>query len=326
MAGETQGDVVVPSVNSQAPATAPVKAPAPVATSATDDVAELKKAVELQKREKIVEVKRWKNATEQEKKTSNERAVKIAEYEKRIAEIERRDQYAKLNPVSHLKSLYGDNWHEFVNTIQANGGAPTADTVAAEISRMREDFDKKLSDKDAKDAEQQKAAQLRAMEDQAQAFVSRGAAWIDENKSEFPLLVKRARGDAAQAAQWIANCVGQEWGKAIKPNGARDPDPSHFKPAAELIEAELLRQHDEALEVEKYAERFRNKLTPAKTAGIVPGVTKSQVVPSSLPQKSQLKTLSNDLTGSTGSSTSPSRSDEARRKQLYERFDTLSRK
>ena len=280
MAGEIHAG---PEVVSKSGPGAAVK-PTPVAALApqVDPSAELKAkqdAFEHSMRLKEVklnrEAQKFKSERETEKKTWGEKLSQVERFEKLKAN-------AKLNPEPLLKEVLGDKYYELITEHRLNGGAPPAQIVAAEIEKIREEMNGKLSERDEalrKEREERAAEAKKAGESaQAQQVVGYISDFWTKNVGDYPAIEAEGHPPEKIAAmiaaevrrEFDATSEVDEEGNVVKP-GKADP-----KGVADRWEASLL---------------FRAKRISAlpKYAAAVP---KSEAQP-------QRRTLSNDLTGST---------------------------
>lgn len=307
-------------------------APAPLASATTvtpDPTLQLKEQLkkaegerDLMKREKIVERRQWEN----EKKTFGEK-LKLAD------EYARLQKEAGVNAPAVAKRLWGDKWLEHLNTIAANGGAPTAESVAAEMDRREEQLRKEFADKEAAAEQSRQDAAREAENNDKQRIFGDAAAAIDALPDEYPIFSQL--GDKERAAQVIAaQLTHAEFARYRSALHSQDVDACAkiMRGAMDRLETQMISIAEKAAEHKKYQERLSARLTPSKTAGTVPPVVKSQSQTSQPSQSQQSqsqpgrRTLSNDLTGSTPGDASKYRTDEERRAAALARYAELTSK
>jgi hypothetical protein len=294
-----------PAAKVVTPTPAAPTAPAPV-VSVVDETAAKMKRLELAYNTTMRKSSEERRAWESEKKTLSERAAKAAEYEKR-------EQMARLDPPSYLKSLYGDDWTKTLNEMVANGGAPPAQLIQAEMQKLRDEMEAKYKARDDEAAKRGESQREQAAEQARRGIFAEAASFYRENGKDYPILAKLG-GDAA-VARTIANRIEAEFNRTVK----FDADGSVSEQgrilttseAADLIESEVLDWVTEASKHEKY----KAKLTPAAPGGTV--------APSKKPQDAKpqaRRSITNDITGST-SATKPPASDAERRDRATKAFE-----
>lgn len=272
----------------------------PPAAGATDITAKYKQLeTEHQKkvREHIVERRKW----EGERKTLSERAAKAAE-------LEKREQSARLNPPAFLKSIYGDDWHAVLTEAKVNG-VPPAQLIEQEMQKMREEFAEKDRAREEAGSKAQESAKEQATEQARQSIFAESAAWYRSNAAEFPLLSKL--GAEPAVARIMAQRIEHEFHQSGKILQTAE--------VAELIEGEVLEWAREAGKHEKY----KAKLQPASSSSTVVPSKQQQGQPQqpAAPRRS----LTNDITGSTSAKTAPA-SEKERRERSIAAYEAAKRK
>lgn len=269
-------------------------------------------------KEQILERRKW----DSDRKATGERLS-------RLAELEKRESQARLNPPAFLKSIYGDNWHEVVNESKLNG-VPPADLIQSEMSRMRDEFEAKLKARDDESTSRLQAQQQQALE-QARANIRLEAEeFYSASGADYPILERLGGKEAVASA--IAQRIEREFHASSKrdESGAvvRQGRVLTTKEAAELIEGEMLAVAEAALKAEKYKSRFAPKppdLTAEKKSGSLQlkqqqqsngQQSQSEQKPQSPPRKS----LSNDITGSTKDDAPARLTPEERRQRALAAF------
>lgn len=287
----------------QTPGQPPAPAQAPPAVDHAAELAKLdgaRRAIELKERQHVVERRKFSEERESQKKTWGEKLSRLERYEKE-------DREAKLNPEAFLKSKYGDNWYDTITAARVNGGVPTADVLASEIARAKEEIRSEFTEKEAqrqKEAAEQgrqaEAAARKALEGEMQDF-------LKSNGKEYPVFKKL--GDEGYVARLLAHRIEAEYNRTERRDetSGRVLAPGKIlttKEAADLLESDILGLAEEAAAHEKYQPKLREKLQPPKPAPPAPGAPTQQ-----------RRTLSNDLTGTTPSGRTPSTNDEERREK-----------
>ncbi len=242
--------------------------------------------------------------------------AKLSEYEqlkKWKTEQERLESQAKLNKSAYLRAKFGDDWYEQILQEKANGGAPTADTVAYEVERVREEFSKKFEEH----TKSQQEAQQRAQEEQVQAslraFGDEAVSFAKANLKDYPIF-ERLGGEEQVGAAIVAR-IRAEHDRSLK----RDEEGRviskgkvlTMKEAADAIEADLIAIAESAVGHDKYKPRLTEKFKPVST---VPRGTEAPVGGPRLGRTEERRTLSNDLTGATPGR-QPPRTDAERRER-----------
>lgn len=298
----------------------PSGTPAPVEAITTPTVDPLKVERErLADEKRILEVKMARlqrkhvEESKTKEKTWGEKLSKLTEYEKR-------DAQAKINKTAYLESLYGKDWYDQIVAEKLNGGAPTADVVASEIAKLREEFEARLT---AKDAERTKALEESAKQSASHArqqLRSDGMAFWKNSGKEFPAL--EGLGGEEEIGQMLAQRLEQHYNSTCKRDEdgriLADGEILSLKQVAEALEAQVLSLAEKAVHHAKYAER----LGPKKAQPATPAVGG----PSYAQSSAQRRTLSNDMTASTTTTRAPPVSDEERRERAAAAYLQAARK
>lgn len=278
-------------------------APAPAAPPAEDHrakMAQLERELENKKRENVIERRRHE-------KTFGEKLS-------RLGELEKREAMARSRPTEFLKSIYGDKWQEHLREVLVSGAAP-AELIQSEVERMRDDFDKKLAQRDEAAQKDLREAQAAQLEQARRDLAAEAHDFYKENEKEYPVFNRL--GSPERVAGLVAQRI-----EAAYLQSAKDGQPKvlRVKEAMDLIEAEILGYAEEAVSHDKYKPKFLEKLQPAKPGGNMPPVaqqqpSKPQQLQQQQPEQQQARrTLSNNLTGSTATKT-PAMSDDERRER-----------
>ncbi len=296
----------VPAAGSPGARAAPVvtvkpTAPAEVAKVATPpaevpDLASERAKLDVERRAVQVKMMKQQKAHVEKEKSWGEKLSKLAEYE-------RRDQLARLNPTEYLKGIYGAGWKEKLMEVQVHG-TPPADLIASEVMKVREEMEAKFAaerDSRAKADADAKQGQVAEVERQLH---SEGLGFWEASGKEFPVL--EDLGDKEAIARTLTGWIRSKYDNTVK----RDENGHVLAPgqiltmkqAAEEIEAKMLAIAEKAVKHDKYAARF----TPQK-----PQVAVGAPVP-----QQQRRTLSNDLTASTSGRSAPANDNERRERAL----------
>jgi hypothetical protein len=221
----------------------------------------------------------------------------------RLTELEKMHAQAKLNPEAFLKGVYGDDWYDRVVQTKLNGGVPTADVLASEVSRLEEKFEAKLKARDEEHAKSQQESTRAAVEQSRREQVSlAGEFWTSASK-DFPMVDSLGTADQVAAeiarrreAHYDATSKRDEEGRLIAHGQVLG-----LQKVAELWEAQLVGLAERAAGHEKYAGKFVKQ--PAVAA------------PKHVDQQ-QRRTLTNDLTGSTPARSAPANDIERRQRAI----------
>jgi hypothetical protein len=211
-------------------------------------------------------------------------------------------EHFKLNPDRVLKKALGEKyWDTLVE--QRISGAPSAEVLASELSRTKEEIRAELrAEAEAAKAEEQKAAQARDEQTRA-TLASEASGYVAKSKSEYPGFERYPVETVGKA---VAQYIEAEWnrtGKALTNKEAAD--------AVEwnAVAASFARGEDLAPKViEKYRPQLL-KLTEKLKPVTVAGSNEGQVSRSSQVER---RTLSNDLTATTSPAKRSYRTDEER--------------
>jgi hypothetical protein len=307
MTTQTNGTTVTPSTlsapkNGATSQTRQTTEPKP-ASAAADPLAE--REAQLKAREEALN-KRDRVYRDEQRKAADEKKGLGAKLS-RLNELEKREQFAKLNPPEYLKGIYGEKWHEVINQTAING-VPPADIIAAEMQKMRDEFKAELEARDLRTREQVTASEAREVEEARSMAAHKSAKWYEANAKEYPVFVRL--GDAAR--------VGQILGQRIEQHFMRTNELLTEQQAAEALEADMLGIVETAVEHEKYKSKLQDKLKPAN----VSASSGAQGVPQ---QSSTRRTLDNSMTAST-SGRAPPRSDAEREARAIAAFNAARAK
>ena len=228
-----------------------------------------------------------------------------------LAAMKKRDEGARLNPIEHAKALWGENWHAQLNEMVANGGAPPAQLIQAEMAKLREENDARWKARDDDEVKARETAKSEGVEQARRSIFAESAAFYRATGKEFPILAEL--DSEAAVARTIAQRIESEFHRTTELDGdgnvLRDGTVLSPADAAELIEAEVLKWARVAGSHEKY----KAKLTPAAAPVTVPPSKQQQ----GQQQQSQVRrSLNNHITGSTSPVTPPMSAKERRERVL----------
>lgn len=253
-------------------------------------------------------------AAEQRKFADEKKGIgaKLSEYEqlkKWKADQERVEQQAKLNKSAFLKAKFGEDWYEQIMAEKTNGGAPTADTVALEVARVREEMEQRFEAYKAEQEKASKEAQTRHVQAELKAFTDSARDFAKANVKDYPIFERL--GGEQQVAQAIVSRIRAEHDRT----SGRDEDGNHvpgkvltFKEAADALESDMIAIAESAHD--KYKTRLTEKFKPATVAPAVNGGP--QLRRTEVPRR----TLSNDLGASTPGRQPPKSDDERRQRAI----------
>jgi hypothetical protein len=254
---EAVGAPVAPEAQptqTQTPPPEPPKAPVAPAEQPRDWAAEYKRleADHSRKvREHIIERRKW----EADKKTTGERLSKLSE-------LEKREQSARLNPTAFAQSVWGENWHEVLTEAKVHG-VPPADLIAAELAKVREEFEAKLSARETDAQRRAEQAQQQQLEQARAGMREEAASWLAANAKEYPVLERL--GPAQSVAKKIAERIEHEYHRSRRDESGAIVRPGRIltsQEAADLIERDLLAIAEAAAAAPKYRDRLAPKLAP----------------------------------------------------------------
>lgn len=201
--------------------------------------------------------------------------------------------YSRTNFEPVAKKILGDNWYDKVVEMKINGGAISADAVAAELERAKNDIRNEFAQK----AEQEKAEAERLANERAQQarqqLTEEAAGFLEKNWSEYPIF---EGNDKLRVAQALASYIESEYhrtGKVLT-----------NKEAADALEGAELARAERLAGIEKYKTKLTEKLKPATVS--------TSGAPLQRRTEGERRTLSNDLTASTPGQKRTSRTDEER--------------
>lgn len=252
----------------------------------------------------------------------------------RLVEIEKRDAMAKLNPPEFLKSIYGEKWYDTVVESKLNG-APPADVVAAEISRVEDRFNAELAKRDAAEKARQDAASKAQQSSQLRQIRDEMGRYFSASKAEYPALEARY-GNAEGVGNAIFGHIKAAWDKSAHYDESgrliSNTQALTFKEAADALEDTERSFAEKVAAHEKYAPKFREALTPKPMSNTM-GAPKLQAQQQNQQQQNSQtssqqqvrKTLSNDITGSTPGRQPPANPEERRRRAI-ERYNEVRRR
>lgn len=297
-------DVIAPV----APAPTVVKPTTPVAP---DPVADAKRVLADAELKLAAAEKRGRvNAVEARKFADEKKGIgaKLSEYE----QLKKAQSQAKLNKAAYLEQLYGKDWYDQIVQEKLNGGAPTSDTVALEVEKVREEFAKKFEEHKSELTKASQASEQQRVQSELKAFSNSAVDFAKANLKDYPVF--ETFGDETRIGAAIVQRIRQEFDRST----VRDEETNEIttpgrvltmKEAADAIETDLIAIAEKAMGHDKYKPRLTEKLKPA----IVPpsGSPNQQLRRTEVPER---RTLSNDLTAAT-QGRKPAMTDDERRQR-----------
>lgn len=271
---------------------------APVPDAAAEREAQLKA------REDVI-TKRERDFASEAKKAAQGKNGLGAKLSK-LSEYEKREQLAKLNPPEYLKGIYGDGWYDTVMSTHANG-VPTANLLAAELQKVREEFRQTLEQREEASRAAAKSAEQSEYEAARADTVANCRGFYESKTAEYPIFKKL--GDAQRIGEMLTARIeahARATGKLLS-----------TQEAADGLESDMWGLVEEAASHDKYRGRLQEKLKPA-TVSPSSGA-------SGAPQSSTRRTLSNHLTATTTGRTPP-RSDAERQERAIQAFNAARAK
>lgn len=256
-----------------------------------------------------------------ERRKFGEERKTLGEKLSRLEVLEKAQREAKLNPIDFMKATYGDGWYDVIVEAKMSG-VPPANVIASEIAKVREEVTKQFTDRDAANAEANKAAAVKREQTARRELAYEAQEFWKANEKEYPIF--RRLGDAAAIANTLAQRIETEYHRTSRRDAttgellAQGRVITH-KEAADLVESEILGLAEEAAAHDKYREKLRSKLQPPAPAPTAGGPKLQRT------ENQQRRTLSNDLTGSTPGRT-PAVTPEDRRARAIAAFNQASRK
>lgn len=211
----------------------------------------------------------------------------------------------KLNPTAVLQKALGDNWYDKVVEMRINGGAPTADTVAAEIARAKDEW---RAEMEAKEKEREEGGRKARQEAEAAAraqLAQEASDFMSQAAAEYPLLSGFKSDVLAKAVAQYQEQEFHRTGKVLTSKEACDA-----MEWAQVSHRLLNEQDVPEKALEKYSERLGKLTGRLKPASVAP-VVGSRGAPNT--QQAERRTLSNDLSASTPGTKRTPRTDEERR-------------
>ena len=294
--------------------------PTPVAPAESPEMVQARKMIadadaKLAAAEKVRRV----HAAETRKFADEKKGIgaKLSEYDA----MKKREGQAKLNKAAYLEQLYGKDWYDQIIQERLNGGAPTADTVALEVEKVREEFAKKFEEHKSEQTKAQQAQHQQQIQAELRAFNNQATEFAKANAKDYPIferlggegqvglaLVQRIRAEHDRTIQRDESGAVTSPGKVLT-----------LKEAADAIEADLIAIAETAFGHEKYKPKLTEKMKPAPIVSAVTGgpqLRRTEV---------ERRTLSNDLTATTPGR-QPARTDDERRERAIAAYATARAK
>jgi hypothetical protein len=283
-------------------------------------LAEAEKREGTLKREVVVGRTQWQREREQQKQTFAEK-LKDADWAARIRKLAAGDK------LGVVRELFGEKGLEELNTLAANGGAPTAASVADAIEQAERRAEEKFKQQQAEQQKQAEESERQAFETDVQTARSEAALLFEHKGADYPLLAEF--GDKEAVGRALANNLTRaeldRYRAALKV-GDTEARIGIMRAVAERVEARAFALAEKAFGTEKYAPKLREKLTPAQKPGNPSPVVKSsqpqsQQSPSSQSLSQGRRSLSNDLTGSTPPDAPTSLTDDERMRRALAKYE-----
>lgn len=275
------------------------------------------------------EALKWKRTTVVEKRQWEREKLGFGDKLKAADEWLRVQREAGVSPLTVAKRLWGDKAIEYLNTVAANGGAPTAEAVALEMEKRDERLRGEFAEREAKTKREQEERVTTAERNDGAALLRDAGAAYEYLESEYPLFA--SLGNKQHIAQVVASqLAGPAWARyrAALASGDIDECAGLMRGAFDKLEKQLMGIAEKALGAEKYKATLAERLTGKPGAGNIPSAVKpsqSMSQGSQAQSKSQPRqTLSNDLTGSTQGKTSGYRSDAQRMADALAKYSATS--
>ncbi len=302
-----------------APAAAPPSATPDPTVQLREQLKKLEGERDLAKRETVVGRRQW----DAEKKSFGEK-LKLADEYARL----KRD--AGINPQAAARSLWGDKYLDLLNTVAANGGAPTAESVALEIERAEERAVQRLEARDAAAKKAQQEATQKAEIDDRNLMRGDAAVAYEALADEYPVFAEL--GDKSRVGQIVVSQMDSltfnRYRAALRSSDT-ETCATLMRSALDKLEGQMLAIAERAAGHDKYRAKLSEKLTPPKTPGNTSPVVKSQPHASQQtqqPSQQGRRTLSNDLTGSTPGDAPKYRTDGERKAAALAKYAELTSK
>lgn len=269
---------------------------------------ELEARYERQKREHIIERRKWESTNKS-----------ISTQQAELAQLKKAQESARLNPPEFLKSIYGENWYETVVESRLNGIPPAA-LLQQEIGKLREEYDAKFAQRDTEQAENAKRQAAAASENARKTLRNDAASFYESAKGDYPIF--ESIGSPQRIGQILSDRIEQVYKQTVEIDEesgevVRQGKVLSMREAADLIEGEMLQIIDKAKSVDKYKSRF---LTDNKPDGTVGGPRLQQDSSQQSKSQPQRRNLSNELTSSTKVST-PAKSLDDKRERAIAAFE-----
>jgi hypothetical protein len=236
----------------------------------------------------------------------------------RLAELEKAQAQAKLNPAAFMQSVYGDKWYDVLIETRLNG-VPPADLIAAEVAKIEEKVEQRFSNLDAERKKAEEASQQQRIDGARRSLRLEANEFLKDKAADYPVFEQL--GSTQAVAAMIAQRIEQEYNRTER----RDPATGELlmagrilthKEAADLLEADALGLAEKVASHAKYQEKLRAKLQPAQQPAAVGGPKLQR------PENQQRRTLSNDLTASTPGRAPPVSLEEKRQRAIA-RFEEM---
>lgn len=312
MQGQTNGKMPAPPPPLVVEAQKPAPQGANGAAAMPPPPVETPKAPEVDPRLRDLETQTKRIAQHQRKLAEKEAALEKtrAETETKAKEYEEWQQYRanlKRNPIAFLKKEFGENYYDTLTRVHLDG-VPTADLVASEMDGRFSEYEKKLQAKEAEYNKRFEELNQRDTERLRAEYFQGVIGEVKKDISKYQHLEAFADDESV-------------WGSV-----AREID-KHFVENQRAILAgdmEMLTPHEAATRVDKQLEPIFNRVLTA--------AQKRQSATGQPPERQQApappvrRSLSTDMTASSGAEWTPPKNDDERHKRAMAAFENARRK
>ncbi len=255
--------------------------------------------------------KQTKRAAEVAKKAAEERKAATQEraaFGKEKAEFEewkamRADR--KRNPAKYLQSDFGENWYDTLTKYKLEG-APTPDLIASEMDERFSGLRKELDERETKLLKRQDDMRAEELARSKAEYEASAVEHVKQNADKFPLI-----GLFGEYGS-VPNEIEAHFRRTTKQNADGSWEPGEVltaQQAAEVVEKRIE-------EIGKKFEEAKAKKQAAKPDGTPAAPTKRNEPP-------QRRTLSTEVTASTGGEWTPPRDDNERMRRSFAAIDRV---
>ncbi len=281
-------------------------ATAPAAAPAVDIAALTKERDDYKQRFESIDKKLRVNTIEMKKFSDEKRGLgaKLSEHSSfegafKAAGLTAADlRNFKVNPMPVLQKALGNDWYDKIVEMRLNGGAPTADAVAAEIARAKDEAIAAVKDEAQRERDSAAQRQREAAE-AARAELARDAgSFLEKSGGDYPVFEGYPREQVARAIAAFQEQEFHRTGKVVT-----------TKEAADALEQAEVARAEKLAGIEKYRSKLTEKLKPASVVPVVGSRSAGE-------RSTERRTLSNDLTATTPGAKRTARTDDERMKAI----------